>query len=110
MTPPNEETLRALIAKWRKNGNATRNISRSEDVELRASNAQMREIHANWNRIAFTFKDDSSLWPTVEAIAEILFREFPSRSQYGQPNPAGCSMLTCADELEAALAKQSGRK
>jgi hypothetical protein len=94
--------LRELVAKWRKNGNATRYIKFDETVTLKASIAQMKEIHNNWNRIASKCVNDASLWPCVESIADIMFREFPARRDE-QPNPAGCSMMTCADELESVL-------
>jgi hypothetical protein len=99
-----------LRDKWRNNGESPRLINRGDSVELRASEAQMKEIHQNWNRIATKVSGDDSLWHTVEAIADIMFREVPARQQYGQPNAAGCSMLTCADELDALLAEQGAEK
>jgi hypothetical protein len=92
-----------LVETWTKNGEATRCIDRGSDVPLYASLAQMKEIQAKWNLIAQKCINDANLWPCVEAIADILFRQMPVQSKFGEITPAGASMVTCADELLAHL-------
>jgi hypothetical protein len=47
----------------------------SERTELYATEAQMREIWANWNNVAGKFVGDAKLWPCIEAIAQVMFRQ-----------------------------------
>ena len=70
----------ACDANWLRRADVLRKMSgqpAGTRVVLYASDAQMREIHTNWNLIASKCTNDDKLWPCVSAIADILFRQIP---------------------------------